>query len=380
MSDQLPRSTIIDALSHYFVPAANSATTSPIKDLVDQSLVDVQPCSGGVNNFVFYCDLQVHSDLTLTPQPWTPRPIVDPDTTPGVDRYILRIYNNGNDEDKVIFEHLVLTTLSQLQPQPDFQLPTPITTINKQTFQDLSNSNTHCALFHLIPGSLPKLSYVYEIGKASGTLSTLLARIQHVQDKMKPPTPPYWELYNAHPSVGGSRQVFMDFIAGPDFKETRDSMNFLKSQMEDMEARIHKLQSLNLPLQLIHGDLHYDNVLCHKGKVSAILDFEFTALDWRCMELAICLSKYAGEPEPMKYFIPFIKGYLDSGVELNTLERENVGPLIVLRILSNVVFFVGRAIAGEDTVETLNVRLGTYARRVKWIWENDADIRQLLNV
>ncbi len=45
--------------------------------------------------------------------------------------------------------------------------------------------------------------------------------------------------------------------------------------------------------QLIHGDLHYDNILCKEGAVAGILDFEFVALDWRVMELAICLSKYA---------------------------------------------------------------------------------------
>ena len=43
--------------------------------------------------------------------------------------------------------------------------------------------------------------------------------------------------------------------------------------------------------QLIHGDLHYDNVLVENGKVTGLLDFEFCASDWRAMELAVCLSK-----------------------------------------------------------------------------------------
>ena len=35
--------------------------------------------------------------------------------------------------------------------------------------------------------------------------------------------------------------------------------------------------------QLIHGDLHYDNVLCDPdtSRVSGLLDFEFCAFDWR---------------------------------------------------------------------------------------------------
>ncbi len=41
--------------------------------------------------------------------------------------------------------------------------------------------------------------------------------------------------------------------------------------------------------------------------------------------------------------------------------------LINLRIVSNVVFFVGRARAGEDEWATLTLRLDTYARRVGWV-------------
>ena len=61
-----------------------------------------------------------------------------------------------------------------------------------------------------------------------------------------------------------------------------------------------------LPSQLIHGDLHYDNVLVNDGKVSGLLDFEFAMYDWRAMELAICLSKYAGEEDAFKYFEEFL--------------------------------------------------------------------------
>jgi Ser/Thr protein kinase RdoA (MazF antagonist) len=41
-------------------------------------------------------------------------------------------------------------------------------------------------------------------------------------------------------------------------------------------------------------------VLVQDGKVTGLLDFEFSAIDYRAMELAVCLSKYAGEPEAMQ--------------------------------------------------------------------------------
>jgi Ser/Thr protein kinase RdoA (MazF antagonist) len=126
--------------------------------------------------------------------------------------------------------------------------------------------------------------------------------------------------------------------------------------------------------------------------VTALLDFEFSAFDWRAMELAVCLSKvrrcpsiewgrtllkrlvevsvtlpspshkltrlrslvslpsqYAGEKEAWDYFDQFITGFTDYG-RLTDREIEAVPDLINLRILSNVIYFVGRAIAKEDDI------------------------------
>jgi hypothetical protein len=40
--------------------------------------------------------------------------------------------------------------------------------------------------------------------------------------------------------------------------------------------------------------------------------------------------------------------------------------LINLRIASNAVYFTGRAVGGEDSIEALTSRAATYAKRVKW--------------
>lgn len=52
--------------------------------------------------------------------------------------------------------------------------------------------------------------------------------------------------------------------------------------------------------------MHYDNVLVYEGKVSGLLDFEFCAWDFRAMELAICLSKYASESDANDLLVSFI--------------------------------------------------------------------------
>jgi Ser/Thr protein kinase RdoA (MazF antagonist) len=45
--------------------------------------------------------------------------------------------------------------------------------------------------------------------------------------------------------------------------------------------------------------------------VTGVLDFEFCAVDWRAMDLAICLSKYAEEKEALNYFEEFLNGFFE---------------------------------------------------------------------
>jgi Ser/Thr protein kinase RdoA (MazF antagonist) len=145
----------------------------------------------------------------------------------------------------------------------------------------------------------------------------------------------------------------------------------LQETLDIAEKCLGKYQ--NLPVQLIHGDLHYDNVLVEDDKVSALLDFEFASFDWRALELAIGLSKYAGEePDAMPYFDDYIDGYAETGI-LTRPEAEAIPDLINLRILSNVVYFVGRHLAREDDIASITTRIENYARRVDWVKDN-ADV------
>lgn len=126
-----------------------------------------------------------------------------------------------------------------------------------------------------------------------------------------------------------------------------------------------------LPMQLIHGDLHYDNCLVAdtQDRVSGVLDFEFAAFDWRAMEIAVCLSKYAAEAAPLELMQAFISGYAEFG-KLDRAEAVALPDLINLRVFSNVLFFIGRSLAGEDTIEAFTKRAKMYADRVVWVNSN----------
>ena len=246
------------------------------------------------------------------------------------------------------------------------------------SFAPLS-SGAEASLFELIPGTLPKLTHVREMGRAAGELSAALAAVQL---SVASPTAPYYELYKVHHAV--SRDKFYAEVAKPSFDGCREAIAYLTAQIGAMEASLAKFHDLKLPRQLIHvraaqrlryaardrsrmrrclyheqalllpcrpphivplahrsrppsyrrallltpytpntppthrlhqkptrrqGDFHYDNCLVDKGAVSGLLDFEFCAMDWRAMELAICLSA-RWRPRPTPPLLPRVPSLL----------------------------------------------------------------------
>jgi homoserine kinase type II len=333
-------------LSKSFLQMSNDLSAEAASYFLVEKDLKFSPTSGGVNNVVQYVE------------------------TSDRKQYVLRIYNNGLNTPRVKYEHEVLGQLRK--KSLSFKIPTTIASIKTgQSSVSLSNG-AEASLFELIPGELPKLTRVQQIGQASGELSSAL---EDVVVNQECPTPPYYELYKVHHAV--TRDLFFKEVASPTFDSCREPTDKIIAAILDVEKKIASFEALKLPKQLIHGDLHYDNILCDGDKVSGLLDFEFCSIDWRAMEVAICLSKYAGEKDAMRYFDSFITGFAEKGI-LTAQEIEVVPDLINLRVLSNVVYFVGRALSKEDTIDALTTRAATYASRVKWIADNSQAIRDLL--
>ena len=86
----------------------------------------------------------------------------------------------------------------------------------------------------------------------------------------------------------------------------------------------------------------------------------------------------SGEPDPMNYFDLFLNGYAEKG-QLTTEEIAVIPHLIILRILSNVIYFIGRIISEEDSLSTLTSRISTYCKRISWINANSSAISDLMS-
>ena len=271
------------------------------------------------------------------------------------------------------YEHEVLSQLSRQKLSFAVPLARPTLRDPNERFVTLSSGADAC-MFDLIPGHLPKLTCATDIGRAAGELCTAMAKVKVTVPPWPASTAVYLELYKSHHAV--TRENFAAMVATPAFDECRAAITYLAAEITSLEraaARFNVPGPGYLPRQMIHGDLHYDNVLVQDGRTTGCLDFEFTVFDWRACELAVCLSKYAGEKDPMPYFTQFVDGYATTG-RLTRAELEALPELINLRILSNVTYFVGRAVAGEDTIDALTTRAQMYADRVAWIKNNSKAI------
>lgn len=348
---------------------------------IGSKLTDMELAKEALSRFL---DEETCKQVTMTSTSGGVNNIVQYVTLPSGERRLLRIYNNGFDTQRVKFEHTVLQKLQEMQGPEffSFQVPNFLTAINYKeggfgselpTMVQLSNGSQAC-MCTLIPGQLPKLSCARDIGRACGELNTALARLTpHISPSLCN-CAPYADMYKVHHAI--TPENFLETMQSSAFDHVRETATRMTQETLDICERCQTKYKTSLPTQLIHGDLHYDNVLVDKEqeKVTGLLDFEFCSFDWRALEMAISLSKYAGEePDAMPYFDDFIDGYSETGV-LTLEEARAIPDLINLRILSNVVYFCGRAVAGEDDISSLTTRIANYEKRVNWIKEHGDQI------
>eukprot|EP01041_Mallomonas_annulata_P005582 gene5582-11242_t len=343
----------VQAVSHIVNRMASVATTTDVelsteaaKCFLNYDEFKFAYCSGGVNNVVQFLE------------------------TPKGEKFVLRIYNNGFNTDRVEYEHEVLNQVRKIPTS--FKVPSFLPNLKDGlTHIRLSNGAEAC-LCELIPGTLPKLSSARPIGRACGELVRVMENM-HIDRES--PNPKYFDIYKAHHAT--TRENFYEYVATNALDVCREPINYLTHVLSYLELRLVLWKEQKLPEQLIHADLHYLNVLVEDDKVSALLDFEFAVRDWRAMELAVALSKYAGEKEGLTYFTELIEGFSEF-IQLTENEIEAVPDMVNVRILSNVIYFVGRAIAGEDDILALTSRAQMYADRIKWINDNRADIVSMM--
>jgi homoserine kinase type II len=356
----------------YKTPVITSATSSSLEELKEAAgkffkQIDglyFTKCGGGVNNRVYYVEKQ---DEKIA---------------------VLRIYNNGFNTQRVFYEHAVLKSLEN--HQFSFKIPHLIRALNGETSVELSDGARAC-LFEMIPGTAAEIRDAFAIGKSTAELVTAMATLPAISDvEIKCPNPLYRNLFDSHSKMNSElffhalKRCFnvvpssqaslpsipahsLDHLSQIDVSpETLEAIQYLVDEVVRSETIIQQALAMHLPEQQIHADAHFDNILVDNGAVSGVLDFEFSSWDWRVMDCVVGLSKYVGMDDVEVSFRDWVSGY-GSTSKLTKNEVSLIPDLIILRILSNVVYFVGRAVFGEDSFDAFTGRAAIYTKRIKYI-------------
>ncbi len=84
------------------------------------------------------------------------------------------------------------------------------------------------------------------------------------------PTPPYYDLYAVHHAT--TRDIFFASARSPLCDVAREAVEALLGEIERIEEEIQVYHTLSLPKILVHGDLHYDNVLTSDEEVTGNIE------------------------------------------------------------------------------------------------------------
>jgi len=295
-------------------------------------------------------------------------------------RYILRIYETHRDEEKVRFEHDVLTRLQQLpqlEPERQFPYATPKLVMCRggETIARTDEGKL-AALVHYIEGERPSFQaddQIVSFGRAVAALSSALAQLDLASDQAA--YPPYYQLEHTHPSC--SPEVLASFCTNPPpaFEPYRSMLRKLGDWCEAFWKQVSRLRALSQ--QLIHGDLNATNMLADaSGRINALLDFEFVTTDLRLMEAAVCMSDLIvlsdeGEVDGVlsqSRMALFLQGWCESG-ELSPEESALLPLLIQLRRVDVFVHFLGRYLDGVDDIAIVQRQIVQASRIVGWLQE-----------
>ncbi|MFH5182956.1 phosphotransferase [Paenibacillus sp. TAB 01] len=287
------------------------------------------------------------------------------------DGYVLRIYDNHEDENKVKFE---LAVLEQLQRcRLSFQTPRPVKTRAGDSYVRL-RSGKLAVLFRFIEGERAELdnaAHVFEIGRAMGELVTALAQVQVVQEAAYEP---YYDLEQVHSLVTrANRENWLSSLqGGPLAKEA----SLFQAEVQRLEDKLPELKQL--PVQLVHSDIVGGNIIARGGEVSGILDFEFVTPDLRAMEAAVFLNElircHGGRWELVE---AFAAGYGSTG-SLEMKEVEALPQLILLRSLVLCLHFLGRQWAIGDQKNNPETFLASFGQVHAWLERNRSRLAELL--
>ena len=261
----------------------------------------------------------------------------------GAGRYVLKRYAVPHGAAGLRYQHDLLTWLQGRGLS--FAVPAPVATAAGATW--LHDGAGYCVLLPLLAGGRPdyrNAAHMESVGAALGELHRALRGY---------PTAPHpglsrvviWPPFN--PRIPHPEALTPADLGWPASRSAADLCSWWRVEYRATSRFIRDSYPL-LPRQVIHGDFAPSNTLCHRNRVSAILDFEFALPEIRVLDVASGL-KYSmriwERDHPWINGAGFSRGYARF-VSLTEREVSALVEVAILRDTVSVIWHYGRALAG----------------------------------
>src|SRR5258706_6481058 len=183
--------------------------------------------------------------------------------------HVLRLYVQKRSE-AIRFEHEILRKLSAAELT--FRVPKPLETEAGDTLAIEVDSARQAALYRRIEGEHLDDDDVAGVARAAAAFASLDTALESI-DRTDIAAPAFsGDLRAVHPAITDLVQI--EEVAGSGARD------FVESAAENAAA-IYR----SLPMQLIHGDFAFGNVLIRTVRVRGVLDFEYAGRDVSAVEL-----------------------------------------------------------------------------------------------
>jgi len=281
--------------------------------------------------------------------------------------YVLRIYQNTNDLERITYEHALLDRL-QHAGLP-FATPLPLATDSGDTFVVAANGGVPvvAALFPSIPGHEPQRGRVAEAKACGQALGELDAALAQIAVEKTFPGPPWFG--QPGPDDELARNPIEAAGQFPLVPEKRRALRGLLNELVELAPNLYA----GLPHQIIHADFYPSNVLMRGNQVSGILDFEFASPGPRAMDVAIGLAAFGISTWraiiDLRIAEAFVTGY-QRRIPLTSVEIEALPDLLRLREATSLVHWIGRHDQGLATEHDILWRMDRLLDLDQWMIEN----------
>ncbi|HEX6819526.1 MAG TPA: phosphotransferase [Ktedonobacterales bacterium] len=291
--------------------------------------------------------------------------------------FVLRVSHNADSAGELRYEHAILAGLGALSLP--FAVPTPMPTQIGEPFATVATagSTALATLTPLIPGDPPDTRNLEQAAAAGATLAELdlaLAGLALPDPDLAITWRSSGDLTRCHPLVPDPVAAIAALpLPG-------DACQRLLARYSWLGERTPHLYA-GLPRQLLHEDADPSNFLMQGTRVTGILDFEFSAIEVRPMELTVALTWWPGSRfgtgEEWPIVAALARGYARH-ISLSPPEIEAIPTFFEFRAYTSLIHRLGRYRAHLSPMESVIERAHAALARADWLAANGERLKQVL--